>query len=127
MLAKIPMPVFLNFVLFYFILFYFILFYSILFLLFLIVVVSNYIGEKKEMLEAIKKKSAEITDIRKDSESIFLDSERGIIRIVPISDNIVRISFSENREFSKEQGKDTDTRRESIVWRSFLMMTAQGA
>lgn len=66
------------------------------------------------MLEAIKKKSAKITDIRKNSESIFLDSERGIIRIMPISDNIVRISFSENGEFSKEQGKDIAGPKENV-------------
>ncbi len=52
------------------------------------------------MLRAEKRKSSSITLVERKDNSLYLYSERGMCRLLPKSDNIVRITYTEKNGFS---------------------------
>lgn len=58
------------------------------------------------MLEAVLRKSRRINDVKKQDKSVYLYSESGIIRITPIKTDLVRISYTEEKDFALGQGED---------------------
>lgn len=52
------------------------------------------------MLYALKPKSREITNYKLEDGCLYLHSEMGTHRIIPIADNILRVSYTERETFS---------------------------
>ena len=52
------------------------------------------------MLEAQKPKSAEIKRVTVEAGALILFSEKGMHRIIPMREDIVRISYTEREKFS---------------------------
>lgn len=58
------------------------------------------------MLQASGRKSRAITEVTREENALFLTSEAGIIRLIPQTDRAVRVSWTENGSFGKEQGAE---------------------
>ena len=58
------------------------------------------------MLQASGRKSREITEVTREENALFLISEAGMIRLIPQADQAVRVSWTENESFGKEQGAE---------------------
>lgn len=56
------------------------------------------------MLEAQLRKSRKIANVYRQENSLFLEADAGVIRIMPQTVRIIRVSYSENGQFSDEQG-----------------------
>jgi alpha-D-xyloside xylohydrolase len=51
------------------------------------------------MLEAQLRKKRNITDISGEDFTLYLRSERGVIRLLPVMENVLRVSYSETGDF----------------------------
>ena len=58
------------------------------------------------MLQASRRKSRAIKEATREENALFLTSEAGIIRLIPQTDRAVRVSWTENGSFGKEQGDE---------------------
>lgn len=58
------------------------------------------------MLTPEQRKSCRIEKIEKNGNSVFLYSQKGITRITVYFDDVMRVSYTENGEFSIRQGED---------------------
>ena len=58
------------------------------------------------MLQASGRKSRAVTEVTREENALFLKSEAGIIRLIPQTDRAVRVSWTENGSFGKEQGDE---------------------
>ena len=58
------------------------------------------------MLQVSGRKSRVITGVSKEKNALFLTSEAGIIRLIPQTERAVRVSWTENGSFVKEQGAE---------------------
>lgn len=58
------------------------------------------------MIRVNKRKSSYVEKCEKIDNCLFLYQEIGAIRIIPLNDIIFRVSYSETKQFSKEQGKE---------------------
>ena len=58
------------------------------------------------MLQASGRKSRAVTEVTREENALFLTSEAGIIRLIPQTDRAVRVSWTENGSFGKEQGAE---------------------
>lgn len=56
------------------------------------------------MLEAYKGKSREIIRIFRKDRALFLEAEAGMIRLIPQTEEMVRVSYTEKEVFSNGQG-----------------------
>ena len=56
------------------------------------------------MLQVTKRKSRKINKVEKKEEALFLTSDCGVLRIKPISDTIIRISFTDQERFARSLG-----------------------
>lgn len=56
------------------------------------------------MLEAFLRKSRRIEKTVVEEQSVYLYSESGITRLTPINENIVRVSFTSEKDFEKNRG-----------------------
>ncbi len=68
------------------------------------------------MLQAVKRKSRVITEVKREENALFLTSEAGIIRLIPQTERAVRVSFTENRGFGKKQGEEYADLSASCAW-----------
>lgn len=57
------------------------------------------------MIEVKVRKKSEVNKVYRADNALFLEQEAGIIRLVPQTDDVIRISYTENGIFSPEQGK----------------------
>lgn len=55
------------------------------------------------MLAAPTPKSSKITEITQKKNAVFLKSERGTLRILPVTDGAVRITYTERESFANEE------------------------
>jgi len=58
------------------------------------------------MLTPVFKKSSSITKVSASGNRVFLESERGIVRISVYDKDIFRVSYDETRKFLEEQGSE---------------------
>ncbi len=58
------------------------------------------------MLYAKKRKSREIIQVSREGNALFLKAEAGMIRLVPQSEKMIRVSYTENENFPGGQGKE---------------------
>ena len=57
------------------------------------------------MMEVTPRKGSAITDIWREEDSLFLKQERGLIRLQPRTDDILRVSFTSEEKFPDEGAK----------------------
>ena len=58
------------------------------------------------MLQAEKRKQQKITEVRKQEDGIYLLQEAGTLRLQPVTDEIIRVSYSDKEMFSTNQGAE---------------------
>ncbi|WP_051656419.1 glycoside hydrolase family 31 protein [Butyrivibrio sp. AE3004] len=58
------------------------------------------------MMDVVSAKDRVITNIYEEMGAVFMQSEVGILRVIPQKGGIFRVSFSCDGEFCKEQGED---------------------
>ena len=51
------------------------------------------------MMEVTPRKGSAITDIWREADLLFLRQERGLIRLQPRTDDILRVSFTSEQSF----------------------------
>lgn len=68
------------------------------------------------MLTAVKEKSGRITETRRIGNALYLYSERGRHRIVPMSERTVRVSYTQCGEFSKKKKAGVTGRADFSEW-----------
>lgn len=56
------------------------------------------------MLKAMGRKSAEIINTERKRNGLFLYSEKGILRLLPQTDSIIRITYTENEAVEGKTG-----------------------
>ena len=54
------------------------------------------------MISSPKRKSNAITEVFREGDALFLRSQRGILRLMPCTDSVVRVSYTECDTFSTE-------------------------
>ena len=69
------------------------------------------------MLQASGRKSRVITGVSKEGNALFLTSEAGIIRLIPQTEGVIRVSWTENGSFAKEQGVEYADLSDSFTYR----------
>lgn len=69
------------------------------------------------MLYAAKPKSREIYDYKLENGCLYLYSEAGTHRIIPVTENIIRVSYTEKPEFSLKEKPGVILRTISDVWK----------
>ena len=57
------------------------------------------------MLEAALRKKRNISHVYREGNGLYLTAEAGVIRILPQTERIIRISYTENGGFDREQGQ----------------------
>ena len=57
------------------------------------------------MMEVTPRKGSAITDIWREEDSLFLKQERGLIRLQPRTDGIIRVSFTSEHSFPDVETK----------------------
>ncbi len=68
------------------------------------------------MLEAKKRKRREIERVYRTGNALFLEQESGTIRIVPQTDDIIRVSYTESGSFPVRQGEGFEDLSGSVTW-----------
>ncbi len=68
------------------------------------------------MLEVKKRKSREIKKVYRTGNSLFLEQESGIIRLVPQTAGIIRVSYTESGAFPVRQGEAFEDLSGSVPW-----------
>lgn len=58
------------------------------------------------MIEVKVRKKREVNKVYRADNALFLEQEAGTIRLVPQTDDVIRVSYTENGIFSPEQGKE---------------------
>lgn len=56
------------------------------------------------MLEVQHRKGRKINRVYQEGKALYLEQESGLIRILPQTDRIIRVSYTENGGFASEQG-----------------------
>ena len=56
------------------------------------------------MLEVQHRKGRKINGVYQEGKALYLEQESGLIRILPQTDRIIRVSYTENGGFASEQG-----------------------
>ena len=85
------------------------------------------------MMDVIVAKDPAITKVYQEKGAVYLESETGILRVIPQKGGIVRVSFSEDGTFNSEQGADYTDFSGSIPYEvvedkdSACIKTAEGA
>lgn len=69
------------------------------------------------MMDVIPARDRKISKVTEKCGAIFMESEAGVLRIIPQKGGIVRVSFSEDGEFDKVQGADYADFSGSIEYR----------
>lgn len=60
------------------------------------------------MLKVTPRKSREIREVKREAGKLFLFSEAGMIRLWPQTERMIRVSYTEETEFSSGQGCDLE-------------------
>ena len=60
------------------------------------------------MLQVTPRKSREIREVKREGGKLFLFSEAGIIRLWSQTESIIRVSYTEEKEFSSGQGEELE-------------------
>ena len=60
------------------------------------------------MLKVTPRKSRELREVKREDGKLFLFSEAGIIRLWPQMARMIRVSYTEENEFSSGQGRDLE-------------------
>lgn len=68
------------------------------------------------MLEAALRKKRNIIQVSRQGNGLYLTAEAGIIRILPQTELIIRVSYTENGRFDSEQGQDLLDFSDSCRW-----------
>ncbi|ONI46418.1 glycoside hydrolase [Candidatus Epulonipiscioides gigas] len=68
------------------------------------------------MLKVIPKTSYEITDIVKTDFDVIFKSDRGLLRLKPQTDKIIRVTYTERSEFTQTLGVGIDTEKTYTSW-----------
>lgn len=68
------------------------------------------------MLEVQKRKSREIKKVYRTGKGLILEQESGIIRIVPQTAGIIRVSYTESGAFPVRQGEAFEDLSGSVPW-----------
>ena len=68
------------------------------------------------MLEVQYRKKRNIVSFKATDDGLYLYSERGIIRLLPIKDDVVRVSYTEEDKFGTRQGSGYARAAENIRW-----------
>ena len=55
------------------------------------------------MMTAVKEKSGRITEVRREDNSLYLEAEFGTLRLTPVDDDIVRVSFKRDSEWAERR------------------------
>ena len=56
------------------------------------------------MLEVQHRKGRKINRVYQEGKALYLEQESGLIRILPQTDRIIRVSYTEKGGFASEQG-----------------------
>ena len=65
---------------------------------------AKKIREDMHMLEVQHRKGRKINRVYQEGKALYLEQESGFIRILPQTDRIIRVSYTENGGFASEQG-----------------------
>ena len=57
------------------------------------------------MLEVQHRKGRKINRVYQEGKALYLEQESGLIRILPQTDRIIRVSYTENDGFASEFGR----------------------
>lgn len=68
------------------------------------------------MLEAQRRKSRAINRVYQEKKALYLEAEAGVIRLIPQTEAIVRVSYTENGTFGTEQGDQFEDLSDSCEW-----------
>ena len=55
------------------------------------------------MISSPKRKSCAIEQVRRENDALLLTSQRGLLRLSPVSPSILRITYTELDRFSEEK------------------------
>ncbi|WP_408072138.1 TIM-barrel domain-containing protein [Butyrivibrio sp. JL13D10] len=69
------------------------------------------------MMDVIPAKDRRISKITEKQGAIFMESEAGVLRIIPQKGGIIRVSFSADGEFNKDQGCEYEDFSGSIEYK----------
>ena len=68
------------------------------------------------MLQVSKRRSREITQVYCEGNALFLRSEAGVIRVMPQTEKMFRVSYTENGNFPESQGEELQKCQEFSAW-----------
>ncbi len=68
------------------------------------------------MLQVIMNKSYALTLVKREENSLIMQSERGLLRVKPQTDSIARISYTEKESFSPEVGVGINNEQSFADW-----------
>ncbi len=68
------------------------------------------------MLEAIKGPQGRVLKVQKEDGAVLLDTDRGQIKIQPYSENIVRVRFANQKDFSTQDKPGITAEPEPVKW-----------
>ena len=68
------------------------------------------------MLQAVKKKTFEISREERKEDGLYLYTQKGIIRVAPWSDTIIGISYTKKEEFSASYGVGVEAKPDFRQW-----------
>ena len=57
------------------------------------------------MLRARARKKREITEVFREGNALIMQSQSGLIRLIVQTQNIIRVSYTENQGFDGKQGQ----------------------
>ena len=68
------------------------------------------------MLQVNKRRSREITQVYCEGNALFLRAEAGVIRVMPQTEKMFRVSYTENGNFPESQGEELQKCQEFSAW-----------
>ncbi len=71
------------------------------------------------MLEVIKPKLAKIIRVQRKEDALILETENGLIKVVPVNPNILRIVYTLEDEFSQVQGLGIEPQKPFSDWQFY--------
>ncbi len=68
------------------------------------------------MLQVSKRRSREITQVYCEGNALFLRAEAGVIRVMPQTEKMFRVSYTEKGNFPESQGEELQKCQEFSAW-----------
>lgn len=76
----------------------------------------SHFGKEKKMLYAELPKNRKINKVEKQGEALMLYSDMGMHRLCPMSDEIIRITYTQKDQFSEREKPGVIAKPEEVSW-----------